>query len=92
MGVTKVEEVCVWHADGTCAHVLAEAVAVSQVLTQVEQLRVRGVRLRHRLRPAQQHLAPGIACMARAHCCHILHASMTGQTITPPEVSLMLTT
>ena len=53
---------------GTGAHVLAEAAAVGQVLAQVEQLRVRGVCLRHRLRPAQQHLAPGIACMARAHC------------------------
>ena len=75
---------------GTGAHVLAEAATVGQVLAQVEQLRVRGVRLRHRLRPAQQHLAPGIACMARARCCHELHAPMTGQTTDPPEVSLTL--
>ena len=76
---------------GTSAHVLAEAAAVGQVLAEVKQLRVRGVRLRHRLRPAQQHLAPGIACAATARCCPALYASAKGQTTIPPQVNFMLT-
>lgn len=86
MGVPQVK--------GTSAHVPAEAVAIGQVLAQVEQLRMRGVRLRHCLRPAQQHLAPGTACTARAHCCPMLHvsqASVTEHMAILSKVKLLLT-
>lgn len=45
----------------TCGHVRVQARAVAQELAQLEQLRVAAVRLRQRLHPLQQRLAPHVA-------------------------------
>ena len=50
-------------ATPTSAHVLTEAFPVSQVFAQIKELGMRRVSLSHRLRPVQEGLTPGIACM-----------------------------